>query len=98
MNPEAIPTWSVIPFALMLGGIAVLPIARPHWWEHNKNRALFTAIVGTPIAGWLLATDAHALAESLHEYVSFIVLLGSLYVIAGGIHVRGDLRATPANN
>jgi len=34
----------------------------------------------------------------LREYVPFIVLLFSLYVIAGGIVVRGDLRATPLTN
>ncbi len=34
----------------------------------------------------------------LMEYVPFIVLLFSLYVIAGGIVVRGDLRATPTVN
>ena len=34
----------------------------------------------------------------LVEYVPFIILLFSLYVIAGGIVVRGDLRATPAVN
>jgi Na+/H+ antiporter NhaD/arsenite permease-like protein len=32
------------------------------------------------------------------EYVPFIVLLFSLYVIAGGIVVRGDIRATPLAN
>jgi len=32
------------------------------------------------------------------EYVPFIILLFSLYVIAGGIVVRGDVRATPLVN
>jgi Na+/H+ antiporter NhaD/arsenite permease-like protein len=95
---ESTPLWSVIPFALMLGGIAILPLRAPHWWEHNKNRAIFSAIVAAPVALWLLFVDAHALGESLHEYVSFIALLGSLYVIAGGIHVGGDLEGTPGRN
>lgn len=95
---ESTPLWSVVPFVVMLGGIAALPLAFPHWWEHNKNRAIFTAIVASPMAIWLVLSDAHALGESLHEYVSFLALLGALYVIAGGIHVSGDLRATPAVN
>jgi len=37
----------------------------------------------------------HAVIE---EFIPFMVLLFSLYVIAGGIVVRGDLRATPAVN
>jgi Na+/H+ antiporter NhaD/arsenite permease-like protein len=32
------------------------------------------------------------------DYLSFILLLGSLYVISGGILVTGDIRATPASN
>ncbi|AKF07991.1 sodium:proton antiporter [Sandaracinus amylolyticus] len=92
------PLWSVIPFALMLGGIAVLPLALSHWWESNRNRAIYTAAVSLPIALWLLFVDSHALAHSMLEYVSFLVLLGSLYVIAGGIHVSGDLEGTPGRN
>jgi len=43
----------------------------------------------------VLSVLDHAL---LAEYVPFIVLLFSLYVIAGGIVVRGDVRATPYTN
>ncbi len=34
------PYWMVIPFALLLGGIAVLPLipAVAHWWESNLHR------------------------------------------------------------
>ena len=32
------------------------------------------------------------------EYFSFIVLIGSLFVIAGGIHIKIRGRATPAKN
>lgn len=38
------------------------------------------------------------LGHSLLEYFSFICLLGSLFVVAGGIHVSGDLVATPKTN
>ncbi len=48
-------------------------------------------------AGWrtVLAVLHHAV---LAEYVPFLTLLFSLYVIAGGIVVRGDVRATPTVN
>ena len=37
---EAPPFWTVIPFMLLLAGIAVLPLmpATSHWWESNLNR------------------------------------------------------------
>lgn len=47
--------------------------------------------------GWatVLAVLDHAV---LKEYVPFLTLLFSLYVIAGGLVVRGDIRATPLTN
>ncbi len=41
---------------------------------------------------------AYALLHSLEEFFSFIVLLGSLYTVSGGVALRGDLRATPLTN
>ncbi len=84
-----------------------------HWWEKNRHKllvALALAAVtlgyygfrdsGTGMhepRGWTAVTTVlnHAV---LAEYVPFIVLLFSLYVIAGGIVVRGDVRATPLVN
>lgn len=45
-----------------------------------------------------LATSWAVLLTALHEYVPFIVLLFSLFVISGGIRVTGDLPAHPATN
>ena len=32
------------------------------------------------------------------DYIPFIILLGSLFVITGGIHISGDIKAKPLNN
>src|SRR3982750_4073234 len=49
-----------------------------------------------PVTAPGLATIAAVLEPAgLDDYVPFIVLLFSLYVIAGGLQVRGDLVATP---
>jgi Na+/H+ antiporter NhaD/arsenite permease-like protein len=98
----ALPLWSVLPFAGLLLAIALLPLATPHFWEHNRNRALVAAGFALPVLGYLpLAHGApglHALVEKGEEYVAFIALLASLYVITGGIHVRGSLSGTPLLN
>jgi len=95
---RSVPLWAVVPFAVTLLGIAVLPLAAPHFWESNRNRGIFTAIVATPMAIYLAIVFHEGLLHSSLEYVSFLALLGSLYVIAGGIHVSGDLEATPRTN
>ncbi len=43
-------------------------------------------------------TAAGVLANSMMEYIPFISLLFSLYVISGGISVRGDIPAHPSTN
>ncbi len=95
---RAAPLYAVLPFALLLLAIAVLPLAAAHWWEHNRNKALVGGLLSLPVVVYLLQAAPEALAHSLIEYASFVALLGALYVVAGGIRVTGDLRATPLTN
>jgi Na+/H+ antiporter NhaD/arsenite permease-like protein len=95
---HALPLWSVLPFASMLLCIALLPIAAPRFWEHNRNKALVSLVLGAPVAVWIGALDLPALGHAAHEYVAFIVLLGALFSISGGIVVRGTLAGTPGLN
>ena len=98
----ALPWWSALPFLALLLAIASLPLLAGHWWESNVNRAKVTVAIALPFAAWWLATrgeaGVHQLLGSLEEYLAFIVLLGSLYVISGGIHVAGTLAGTPLVN
>jgi len=101
--------WAVIPFALMLGAIAILPLARrtAEWWEHNLHKfyvagtlalvtLLYLALLH-PEAGFgpVLQTLDHAIIK---DYIPFITLLFSLYTISGGIRLEGDLRAHSLTN
>jgi Na+/H+ antiporter NhaD/arsenite permease-like protein len=92
------PWMGVVPFAMLLASMAVLPLAAPRFWEHQRNKALVTTVVSLPVVVWLLYAEPRALGHSLRDYVSFVCLLGSLFVVCGGIHVEGDLRATPSTN
>src|SRR6266478_984267 len=82
----------------MLLAIALLPLALPHWWEPNRNKLLLSAGLGPPVLLLYLAREPRVLAHTAGDYVSFIVLLAGLYVVAGGILLRGDLEATPVTN
>jgi Na+/H+ antiporter NhaD/arsenite permease-like protein len=94
--------WTLLPFLAMLLAIAVLPLATPHWWEHNRNKAIIAALLSVPLALYLVAAWGHAgvheLLEKGMEYLSFLLLLGSLFVISGGIYVQGSLSGTPLVN
>lgn len=98
---NTLPPASVIPFIFLLLGIAAFPLAVPRWWERNRNKALFSLVLGIPVAGFLVFTvedGPHKLFETVQEYAAFIALLASLYVISGGIYLKGSLAGTPLTN
>jgi Na+/H+ antiporter NhaD/arsenite permease-like protein len=98
--------WSIIPFAGLLLSIAVLPLipTTEHWWERNQNRLMVAlSFAAITLAYYFLAYGASKVTMVLEhailaEYVPFIVLLFSLYVISGGISLKGDLAAHPTTN
>jgi Na+/H+ antiporter NhaD/arsenite permease-like protein len=93
-----VPLYAVLPFALLLLAIAVMPLAAGHFWESNRSKGIVTAVVSAPIALWLILSHPDALGHTLVEYLSFLALLGALFVISGGIHVSGDLEGRPSTN
>src|SRR6266850_3812213 len=97
-SPLAPPIYTVLPFLAMLLAIAVCPLWIPRWWEANRNKLVVSAVLGLPILALYLVRRPAALGAMAEEYVSFIILLGGLYVISGGIVLKGDLAATPFMN
>jgi Na+/H+ antiporter NhaD/arsenite permease-like protein len=89
--------WSMIPFGLMLLTIAVAPLVVNEWWESNRNKLTIVLFLGVPTAVCLLMGGMiHELEHQLFgDYMPFIVLLLTLYVITGGIHLSGDIKAKP---
>ena len=96
-----LPAWSTLPFAGMLLSIALFPLLAPRFWHHHypKVSAAWAAIFLLP---FLAFYRGPALSEVLHvalvDYVPFLILLGALFTIGGGIHVRGTLRGSPPVN
>lgn len=90
--------WSMIPFVILLLCIAILPLihATEHRWEQNSTKLTVALVLGLPVAVWFwFAGEQVTVLHSLWEYVQFVLLLGALFVISGGIFLTGDLQATP---
>jgi Na+/H+ antiporter NhaD/arsenite permease-like protein len=91
-----------LPFIGILVTIATGPLLFKRFWHRHYGKLAFgwcaltllplAAVYGVPAAA---AALTYAL---LVEYLSFIVLLFALYVVAGGILLRGELRGTPLVN
>src|SRR5438876_9395968 len=91
-----------LPFIGILLTIATGPLLFLRFWHSHDGKlafawsaltlALLATASGVPIVA---AAFTH---EMLTAYLSFIVLLFALYVVAGGILVTGELRGTPIVN
>lgn len=102
MDGSSLSAWWAVPFAGLLLSIALVPLAAPRFWHHHYGKVA---------AAWALAfvlpfAASHGAPAMLHElvhvvlgeYLPFIVLLAALYVVSGGIYIRGNLRGSPALN
>ena len=95
------PWWSLLPFVAMLACIALLPIIpkTAHWWEKECSQLSVALALGVPTTVWMfMRAGTGPLIATGVEYVQFIALLFALFVVSGGIHLAGDIKATPRNN
>jgi Na+/H+ antiporter NhaD/arsenite permease-like protein len=92
------PMGMLAPFAILLLCIALMPLFAAHFWEHHYPKV--AVALGAITAGYyaLVQKDWHPLHHAAHEYVSFMALVGSLFVISGGINIRVKGEATPFVN
>ncbi|MCC8195176.1 MAG: sodium:proton antiporter [Deltaproteobacteria bacterium] len=92
----------VIPFICMLLSIAIFPLVAGEFWHHHfgKIAAGWGMAFLIPCAivfglGTAFEQFAHAMVD---EYIPFIILLFSLFTVAGGIRLKGSLVGTPVVN
>lgn len=97
---QQVELWMVIPFVVMLLTIAIAPLAVEHLWESNRNKLIFTFAISVVTIVLLSSYGlGSAIAHNvLYDYIPFIMLLLALFVVTGGIHIRGDITATPLVN
>ena len=91
-----------IPFAGVLLSIAIFPIVAPDFWHHHfgKVAAFWMLLFAVPAAlSFGLSELVHIVAHALlAEYIPFIVLIACLYIISGGIYIKGNLHGSPKVN
>ena len=92
------PLWMLAPFLLLIVGIAVCPLLFAPWW--HKRYPLISVTLGLVVIGYylLLQGSVSPVTAALEEYISFISLIGSLFVVSGGIRIGVEGEATPFRN
>ena len=92
--------WSIAPFGVLLAMIALGPLLFEHWWLKHYAK-LACGLAALTLAYYFFALPHGARDTVKHtaiDYVSFIALIGSLYIVSGGIHINVKGEATPHVN
>lgn len=97
---QHVELWMAIPFAIMLLTIAIAPLVAEHFWEKNRNKLIFTAVISVVTVALLssFGLGGAIMHNLLFDYIPFIMLLLALFVVTGGIRISGDITATPLVN
>lgn len=91
----------VLPFVGILLCIAIIPLINAHFWEHNLwwiSLGVFCVPMAVIFTFFMGEQLRELTFEKALDYVSFIILLASLFTISGGILVKGSMKGTPVVN
>jgi Na+/H+ antiporter NhaD/arsenite permease-like protein len=95
-NAIVFPYWTSIFFIGLLLSIAICPLVNAEWW--GKKYGYVSLGFAIPAIVIIVTKDWHLLLHTFEEYISFIILLGSLFIISGGIVIRIGKLGTPKLN
>lgn len=87
-----------VPFVILLLSIALLPFFLSRWWHKNYPRVVGVLSAIILFYYFIYISEPFEVLDTLHEYLSFISLLFSLYVISGGIFIGLKGKSTPFKN
>jgi Na+/H+ antiporter NhaD/arsenite permease-like protein len=86
----------------LLLSIALFPLLAAGFWEHHFGKVAFFWALLFLLPGLFILGPGVTLYSAVHtivgEYLPFIILLLSLFTIAGGIRLKGSLSGTPLVN
>ena len=88
----------IIPFILLLLLIALAPLFFPEWWSRHYPKVSFS-LGAFVIAYYVLYLQSNEIVlHTVTEYISFIVLIGALFIVSGGIHISTKDLTNPKEN
>jgi Na+/H+ antiporter NhaD/arsenite permease-like protein len=93
------PIGLVAPFIALLLMIATGPLLYHRFWD--RYYPVISLGFGLIVVGYyslLMEQGIHILEHTLEEYLSFIALISSLFVVSGGILIKIERRGSPLVN
>jgi Na+/H+ antiporter NhaD/arsenite permease-like protein len=87
-----------LPFVVLLLSIALMPFFLSHWWHKNYPKLVLALSAIILFYYLIIETEPTEVLHTTHEYLSFICLLFSLFVVSGGIFLGLKGKSTPFKN
>jgi Na+/H+ antiporter NhaD/arsenite permease-like protein len=101
-NGHGLSLWWGVPFLGLLITIALLPQIRPALWHRSTGKIAVFWILALWVPAAIHFGLGAVVEQSRHvlilDYLPFLILMGTLYIVAGGIRITGGLRDTPIAN
>lgn len=95
--PSEPSAWMTLPFAGLLAAIALAPLCFGPWWNRQYPKVVLV-LASIALISYAGLASPQRILRTAHEYISFLCLIGSLFVISGGVHITVKGEATPAVN
>jgi Na+/H+ antiporter NhaD/arsenite permease-like protein len=88
---------SVTPFTLLLIAIAIIPLLNRNWWNRFYPVISITPALAV-ILYYILSAKSSIILHAAGEYIMFISVLSSFFIVSGGIFIGLKGAATPLRN
>jgi len=94
--------WVFAPFVALLGSLATIPLLRADFWARYYHYIVLLCVAAFAIPFTMqegfAATKDFFQTVMMAEYLPFAILIGTLYVVTGNIHIGHLYSATPVKN
>jgi Na+/H+ antiporter NhaD/arsenite permease-like protein len=98
---QELPLWSGLPFVGILLSIAIIPMIAPVFWHHHYPKVSIAWSLALAVP-FVIAYRGEAVYQLSHivlaDYIPFLILIGGLFIVSGGIYLKGTLVGKPLIN
>ncbi len=90
----------IAPIALVLLSIALMPLFAPNFWREKESIFFAVMVLFSVITDFIYIPSAKSILMNtiFHDYIPFIVMLFTLYVLSHGIHIKVNAFPTTIAN
>jgi Na+/H+ antiporter NhaD/arsenite permease-like protein len=93
------PNWLImLPFGILLLAIALGPLIAQHHWERHYHKVCIVLATVVCLYHLFVVREATRVAQAGIDYGTFMVVVGSLFLVSGGIHLRAKSPSSPVRN